>query len=115
LHQRSRRRWRVAHPDWDRQERVRRRIRKGDDEVTERARQADPMRQMAWEDAREVVCLEVAVIVEEASQILIRWTREVVSFQPLEIREESRQIQSGRPREEIGASRGPVLDSRAPP
>lgn len=115
LHQRARRRWRAAHPDWDRQERVRRRIRKADEEVSERARQADPMRQMAWEDAREVVGLEVSVIVEEASQMLVRWTREVVSFQPLEIKEESRQIQDGQPREEIGDSGDPGLDSRAPP
>jgi hypothetical protein len=97
LHQRARRSWRDAHPDWDREERIRRRIRKDDDEVPERARQADPMRQMAWMDAREVVGLEVAVIVEEASQMLLRWTREVVFFQPLEIRGESRQMQGDRP------------------
>ena len=115
LHQRARRRWRAAHPDWDREERVRRRIRKSDEEVSERARQADPMRQMNWDDAREVVGLEVAVIVEEASQMLTEWTREVVSSQPLEIKEESRQIQNAQPREEIGDSGDPGLDSRAPP
>ena len=115
LHQRARRRWREAHPDWDREDRLRRRVRKAEGEVSEAARQADPMRQMAWGDAREVVGLEVSVIVEEASQMLVRWTREVVSLQRLEIQGESRQMQGGGAREEMVAGRGVDLGSRAPP
>jgi hypothetical protein len=41
----------------------------------------NPGRQLAWGAARDVVGLEVAVLVEEVLRLLVRWARDAVTVQ----------------------------------
>lgn len=92
LHEKASKRWWSANPDYIREDRIRERIRRDAVEVSEKAIKEEPMRQMDWVEVREVVGLQVSVIIEEASQMLVNWTREAVSVQPSVIKEGSRQM-----------------------
>lgn len=97
LHQRARRKWREDHPDYDREERVRQRIRAA--EPPEAG--VDPMAQIDWQATREVVGLQVAVVIEEASQMAVDWAREVVVAQVPAGKGKARQIPRKSAREEM--------------
>ena len=101
LHQRLRRKWREEHPDYDQARRVRERIRPESPSI------AGPSSQIDWQAAREVVGVQVAVVIEEAGQMVLRGAREVVRAQLHVIKGESRQMPSSSAREEMAA--------RAPP
>ena len=70
--------WRRRHPDYDRDDRLRRRLqavpRAGASEV-------DPLARVDWAAARNAVGLEVAVIVEETGRVLASWARNAVTRQ----------------------------------
>lgn len=102
LQQRARRRWRQEHPDYDREERVRRRIRG----VEPPEAGVDPVAQIDWQGTREVVGLQVGVAIEEVSQMTVSWAREVVRAQLLVPEGKSRQMPRRPTREEM-AARGP--------
>lgn len=90
LHKLSCRRFRAAERDQDREARLRKQIRRAEGEVSERACSVDPLRQMDWIEVRDLVGPEVAVIIHESGQMLVKWTREVVAPQPPGNRGESR-------------------------
>ena len=81
-HRRTCRDWRRRHPDYDRDDRLRRRL-----QAHERAeaRRADPLAQMDWGVAREAMGLQAAVVVEETGRVLVRWAREEMAAQGLGI------------------------------
>lgn len=103
LHQRARRAWRREHPDYDREERVRRRVRKG-----ERAESGvDPNAQIDWLATREVAGVQVAVVIEEVSQMTGSWVRELVGAQVAVRKGKARQMPSLSAREEMAARTRP--------
>ncbi len=70
--------WRRRHPDYDRDDRLRRRLQAAPG--TEAAG-ADPLAQLDWDAARNAVGLEVAVVVEETGRLLVTWARNAVPRQ----------------------------------
>lgn len=79
--------WRVRHPGFDREDRLRRRLLK---EVA-CAGGIDPMASIDWRAARNAVGLEVAVVIEESSRLVATWARNAVELQlPAMIKESNR-------------------------
>lgn len=70
--------WRRRHPDYDRDDRLRRRL-----QATPRAvaSEADPLARLDWGAARNAVGLEVAVVIEETGRLLVSWARNAVMRQ----------------------------------
>jgi hypothetical protein len=75
-HRRACASWRRRHPDYDREDRLRRRL-----QVPARAMAAAPLRGIDWSAARDAVGLQVAVVIEETGEVLQRWARDAVSAQ----------------------------------
>lgn len=92
LHQRAREAWRAAHPGHERAERLRERLRKGHRGDATVTGGVDPVAQVDWGVAREVVGVDVSVIIEESLQVTSKWVREVVSAQVPEIKGGSPQV-----------------------
>ena len=90
--------WRDRHPDYDREDRLRRRLQK---EGSVRAG-VDPMTSVDWQVARNAVGLEVAVVVEETSRVLATWARNAVALQGLGIASQSGRLPPPSARNGIG-------------
>ena len=75
-HRRSCRDWRRRNPDYDRDDRLRRRLQAQTQPV-----RGDPLAQLNWDAARDVIGLQVAVVVEETGQLLVSWAREEMALQ----------------------------------
>lgn len=82
-HRRACARWRAANPDYDREERLRQKVRPP---VEAAAAQID------WQAARDAVGLEVAVLVEEVSQVLIERSRDAVVPQAAVLKGKASQV-----------------------
>lgn len=104
-HRRSCADWRARHPDYDREERIRRRV-----EPKERGSEAppvvDPVAEIEWSAARDVVGVEIAVMMEVLGEVLHFWTRDAVGAQGFGITKQSPQETPGGARDAIG-ERGP--------
>lgn len=96
--------WRRRHPDYDRDDRLRRRLQvsPGVEAVG-----TDPLAQLDWDAARNAVGLEVAVVIEETGRLLATWTRNAVARQGPAPAPESRPLGVPPPRNAI-ASVGPA-------
>ncbi len=70
--------WRRRHPDYDRDDRLRRRLQAVPRAV---AADADPLARLNWDAARNAVGLEVAVVVEETGRLLATFARNAVTRQ----------------------------------
>ena len=99
-HRRACARWRAANPDYDREDRLRRRLRP-EDEQAESA-------QIDWSVVRDVVGLEVAVVVEESSQVIARVARDDIVRQLANIKSKSTQILLPPARDEMAARPPPT-------
>jgi hypothetical protein len=99
-HRRSCRDWRRRHPDYDRDDRLRRRLQAGE---RAEARRADPLAQVDWEVAREAMGLQAAVVVEETGRVLVRWAREEIATQGAGIVGEMGRLPSRGARDAMGA------------
>jgi hypothetical protein len=84
-HRRTCARWRAAHGDDDRADRLRERLRAQPNESAGTVVEGDPP-QVAWSVAREVVGPQVSVIIEESHQVLVRWLREQIRSEVVEIK-----------------------------
>jgi hypothetical protein len=74
--------WHRRNPDYDREVRLQRRLRcPPPSETPSSSLRAAPMRQLDWSVARDVVGLEVAVVVEESAKVLCHWARDAVAAQ----------------------------------
>ena len=78
-HRRACATWRSQHPNYDREDRLRRRL-----QVPEKATTSAPLRGIDWSAARDAVGLQVAVVIEETGQVLHNWARDAVSAQVLD-------------------------------
>lgn len=67
--------WRRRNPDYDREERLRRRVRRPAEPPVE----GDPRDGLVWPQMREAVGLKMAVVLDEALGMVVRWTREAVA------------------------------------
>ena len=105
-HRRSRAAWRAAHPDYEREERLRERLR-ADDAQGSGASSGDPLRSIDWSAAREAIGLQVSVVIEETAQVLTRSAREAMRAQRIEIARETAQVPPMGAREAIGARSRP--------
>jgi len=81
--------WRRRHPDYDRDDRLRRRLQAAPGSVVA---SADPLARLNWGAARNAVGLEVAVVVEEAGRLLETWVRNAVPRQVPAMALESRPL-----------------------
>jgi hypothetical protein len=71
--------WRRRHPDYDREDRLRRRLRRdGDSAARSEGSEVAPLRRIDWSAARNAVGLQVAVTIEETGQVLEQWVRNAV-------------------------------------
>jgi hypothetical protein len=104
-HRRACAAWHAQHPDYDRERRLRERVR------IERAGGAplerDPLAEIAWDTARDAVGLEAAVIVEETGKVLMLWARDAVHAQTAEITRKLAKVLPRLARDEIAAGAGP--------
>ena len=87
--------WRKQNPDYDREDRLRRKLRP--DEGASNAGpptglMADPQRRLDWSVARDAVGVETAVIIEESGQVLVEWVRDAVGAEVRVFKEESRRL-----------------------
>lgn len=80
-HRRACERWRGRYPDYDREDRLRRRLLRKEDPKGVSVLGVDPLRRIDWAAARDVVGLQVAVTIEEAGRVLHGWARDAVSSQ----------------------------------
>ncbi len=96
--------WRARHPDYDREDRLRRRLQN----EAAAAAGVDPMSGVDWVVARNAVGLEVSVVIEESSRVLATWARNAVSLQGAGFTGQSRRHPPPAPRNEIG------IPSRSP-
>lgn len=81
-HRRACNAWRERHPDYDREERVRRRLARPEPAESERPRPAvDPLDVIDWGEARRLTGLPTGVLVEHAGELLVEWARDAVRRQ----------------------------------
>ena len=80
-HRRSCTAWHRENPEYDRDRRLRERLVRADG-GRKRGLDEDPMRGLALDAVRDVVQLEVLVLIEETAGVLARWCRDAVRSQP---------------------------------
>ena len=98
--------WRQRNPDYDREGRLRGRLRpegKGAGGPCSYA----PLEQIDWEAARDAVGLQGAVLAEELGEVLVGWARDAVTGKAAGITSESAKVPPSGPRDEIGRGQKP--------
>lgn len=76
-HRRACAAWRKSNPDYDREDRLRRRVRLSPTPTAG----GDPTAGIDWARARDEIGLQVAVIIEESGKVLGSWMRDEMSVQ----------------------------------
>lgn len=104
-HRRACSEWHERHRDYDRERRLRERVRIETAPGDPLAR--DPLAEIAWDAARDAVGLEAAVIVEETGKVLSLWTRDAVHAQASEITRKLAKVLPQPARDAIAAGAGP--------
>ncbi len=97
--------WHERHPDYDRESRLRERVRVEVARGEPLAR--DPMAEVAWHAARDAVGMEAAVIVEETGKVLALWTRDAVRAQAAEITRKLARVLPHHARDAFATGAGP--------
>ena len=98
--------WRGRNPDYDREGRLRGRLRPEREEGGGPGSYA-PLEQIDWEAARDAVGLQGAVLAEELGEVLVTWARDAVMWKPAGITPESSKVPPPGPRDEIGRGQKP--------
>lgn len=109
-HRRSCERWRWQNPDYDREERLRQKLQRAEQEDDGQRGQlvADPLPvRIDLSAARDAVGLEVFVFVEETAKVLTDWARDAVVAQGLGMTKESAKVPPAGARDAMGARRRP--------
>ncbi|MEY4576876.1 MAG: hypothetical protein RL701_1579 [Pseudomonadota bacterium] len=104
-HRRACSQWHERHPGYDRERRLRERVRR--DTVVGEPLDRDPLAAVAWDAARDAVGLEVAVIVEETGKVLTDWVRDAVHAQRAEITKQLAKVLPAGARDEFAVGAGP--------
>lgn len=90
--------WRSNNPDYDAEDRFKRKIVQIDEVV---GMDVDPMRGIDWSIARDAIGLKPSVIVEETGRLLCSWTRDAISRKHRGNIRESVRLPPGQPRDEM--------------
>ena len=96
--------WRRRNPDYDREERIRRKVHSEPEPKRPgpaRPLEQDPLRRLPWSAIEAVVGLEVRVVLEEYGQVLVPWTRDVVISEARVAGRESREVRGDGPRDVV--------------
>lgn len=96
-HRRACASWHGRQPHYDRERRLRERLRPA--AAPNRSASRDPVAEVAWPVARDAVGLEVAVIVEETAKVLCLYARDAVAAQGMEITRQLRRHAPDGPRD----------------
>ncbi len=80
-HRRACRKWRERQPDYDREDRLLRRLERPAAEGCAETSSVDPLEAIDWRAARRAVGLPTAVLVERAGELLVGWARDAVRRQ----------------------------------
>ena len=88
-HRRACAAWRERDGPGEREERLRRRLVRQDNEAVPR-QNVDPLSGLDWSAVRDAVGLEVAVVIEESGKLLVGWTRDTVHTQVIRTRRGSK-------------------------
>ncbi len=104
-HRRACAQWHERHPDYDRESRLRERVRV--EVVRGEPLARDPMAEVAWDAARDAVGMEAAVIVEETGKVLALWTRDAVRAQAAEITRKLAKVLPHHARDAFATGAGP--------
>jgi len=106
-HRRACARWRARNADYDREERLRQKLQRGDD-GHRGTLVADPLPvRIDLSAARDAVGLEVFVFVEETAKVLTDWARDAVVAQSLGITKQSAKVPPSEARDAMGEGRRP--------
>ena len=92
--------WHRRNPDYDREDRLRRRLRREPEEAGQ-AGSCGPLDQIDWEAARDAVGLQGSVLAEEIGEVLVSWARDAVSGKPAGFTEENRKVPLLSPRDDM--------------
>lgn len=99
-HRRACESWRGRNRDYDRERRLRERVRV---ETGPSERPAlDPLGEIAWTEVRDAVGLETSVIVEETAKVVTAWTRDAVGLEAFGIIGRAARHTAESPRDEMG-------------
>ena len=101
-HRRSCAEWHERHPDYDREERLRKKLRPRQEEPRKDP-EVDPLGEIDWQAARDAVGTESSIFVEETQKVVAAWLRDAVGAQTAKISLELAQQLNKRSRDEIGA------------
>jgi hypothetical protein len=77
-HRKSCRAWRRRNPDYDRDDRLRRRLLGSS---AREARGGDPLARLNWGAARDAIGLQAAVVIEETGRVLVSWAQDAMALQ----------------------------------
>ena len=105
-HRRSCAEWHSRHPGYDREERLRKKVRPAR-EGSRRDPEVDPLTEIDWEAARDAVGAETTIFMEETQKLAVAWARDVVRAETPRIKGEIVKQLNRRSRDAIG--------ERAPP
>ena len=94
--------WHEVNADYDRDRRLRDRVRRDDHEAGDPV-DRDPTAKVHWPAVRDAVGLQVSVVVEEMAKVLVAFTRDAVSTQRVERTKEMRGDLGTGSRDAIGA------------
>jgi len=98
--------WRCRHPEYDREDRLRRRLRQEEPGGRSRSVPVDPLQEIDWSVARDAVGLQVVAVIEETGQVLRNWARDAVTAQA--VSRQSVRPEKPHERRETASSRRPV-------
>lgn len=104
-HRRACSAWHERHPGYDRERRLRERVRV--EGVAGKPLSRDPLAEIAWDAVRDAVGLEASVIVEETGKAVALWARDAVCQQAAEITRKLAKVLPRAARDEIAAGAGP--------
>ena len=104
-HRRACAEWHGRHSDYDREGRLRARVRIEAPSGEPLTR--DPLVEVAWDVARDAVGMETAVIVEETGKVLALWARDAVRAQATEITRKLAKVLSPLARDAFATGTGP--------
>ena len=108
-HRRDCAEWRRRNPDYDREERLRKKVRSKPEPKRPgpgRAVEPDPLQRLPWEAIQGVVGLEVRVVLEEYGLVLVPWARDVVAAETSIAGRELAKVRDGDARDVVPAKTG---------
>jgi len=106
-HRRSCQDWHRRNPDYDRERRLRKRLRRQETAENETRFQVDPTSRIDATAARDAVGLDSAVIIEETGKVIVKWVRDAVDAETETRCGFARQLMPPGKRDVIGESSRP--------